>query len=725
MTPSSLTFTYVQGGQAPASQTLTGTWTAAGVAAFGAALPAGVSQPPWLPAGSGGTSSSHGGTLPISVQPTGLAAGTYTLTLLVGIVDVGGNPIAYRQVPVTLVVKSFGVGASAVSAMGVFGSSVAPAARYVSLGGASGTSWKVTADQPWLYAIAYASTLGIAFAPGALAPGTYQGNVTVRGSRDGAEVGADLLPVTLELVAPVLTVTPASVPLAGLAGHDLSPKEVHVQLDTGVNAYPWSATTAADWLEVSQLDPEVSASVARLVLRPSATAAAWPAGTTRHAEVTVRADVKGVVVEKKLDVSYTLDDLKLRVDADGVALTSTPGLSRLSRSVRVTTNRGLPGTWTAASDQGWLDVTPAGEMGGDVVLTADPTGLASDTVHLATVSVTSPDPALGGGSEQIRVGLWVGSATPAAVTTVPTTQDTYALAVDPVRPYVYLADAAGIAVVNLYTGAQVGTVGVPGSWSLAVSGDGARLYAVDSSGKAVVPVDLATFTLGSPWPLPVPSNGGGLKIALARTNGVPTLHSTAGTIHDPDTGARIGAWPTDPFVPSGSGQIAASRDGSRVCLFVSENAPPPSSLHCIPVDVTTWPAAAVVVGEELSGSDGSRGPAIDVALSPDGTRAYFAEEAPLDFLVADLTGPERLPIIASLRRGDGIPTAVDVGVDGRVYRGISGGTWNTVWVTDAAGTQLASYRLGSVWPRLLAASGDGLRFVVRSSFETRIVTGPP
>lgn len=716
VTPTSLTFTYVIGGASPPSQTVSANWTATDAYYFAAAYQNGVTPASWLSA-STGTVSGRTGSISFTVSPLG-TAGTRTTTISMGIARQDGSIIAYRDVTVTYVVTSFGTTPTAVSSSFVFGSSVAPATKTVSVSAPSPAAWTATADQSWIHLAAASGTtpssVTLSFDPTGLAIGVHGGTVTFSAAGQTARVA-----VTLTVAKPTVTVNPATVALAGLGGHDLSPKTVQVSLDTGTNAYPWTATTAADWMDLAQLATTVASTPTSFTIAPTAAAKTWPSGTTADANVTVTVNVNGVSVQKELSVSYAPDDLKLLVSDDGVALTSTPGLSRLSRSVAVFTNRRLPGSWTATSDQTWLEVTPAGTTDDALVLTADPTGLAADAVHEATVTVTSSDPGLAVTTATVRVGLWVGSVTPADPTSVAGSQ--VEVAADPVRPYAYVHDGGtALTVLNVHTGAVVSTVPALAAalGSLAVSGDGAQLFAVDKTARKVVPVDLATMTPGAPWDLPATATSGS-RITYARTNGVPVVLTTEGSIHDPATGASLAAYATP---PSYGTTVAASRDGSRVCRLVLGLSP--SYQECHALDARSSSAASsIAVGPARTGSGGTNGK--DVALSPDGTRSYVASGGVYDFIVVDATAFGHLPTLGYLP-GDAYPVAVDVGFDGRVYCGAVTSLGDTsVWVYEAGGTLVGSYDVWNVRDRGLAATGDGLRLVVASSPSTTIVTVPP
>ncbi len=110
-----------------------------------------------------------------------------------------------------------------------------------------------------------------------------------------------------------------------------------------------------------------------------------------------------------INVSYTVGVFthrhRLVASTPGVAFASMPGRSTLTRTLTVTDTLGHPSSWAASSDQPWLQVTPSGAAGGNLVLTANPAGLAADQIHYATVTIGSSESAVSL-QDHVRVGFW-------------------------------------------------------------------------------------------------------------------------------------------------------------------------------------------------------------------------------------------------------------------------------------------------------------------------------
>ncbi len=705
--PTQLTFVYVIGSTTPSSQLVYGNWTANDAAYFGAAYLNGGSKPSWLSVPATASASGHYGSFSVGVNTYGATAGTRSTTFQVGIARADGSIIGSVDVTVTFIVKAFGASVTAISSTGVYGSSVAPASSWLTVSGQPTTTWTASVDPAdWLSVTPASGTTGsgyvtVRFDPTGLGTGAHHGTVTFT-SGGGA---VDTVPVTLTVTSPTLTITPSPLALAGLGGNDTSPKKVQVSLNTGTNAYPYTVTSNVDWIDLAEGVTTASGTAGVFTAAPSLAALDWASGTTTWGKLTVTADVNGTPVSRILDVSYLPDDLKLLVSENGIALTKTPGLERLTRTVDVRTNRGVQASWTATSSQTWLSVTPSSGTTGDplVLDVPDPTGLGTG-LREATVTVSSTDTGLAHDTETIRVGLWVGDATPDLVTTV--TAGYTEVATDPVRPYAYVADGtATIRIYNVHTGGLEGTITVPGSPELAsmtTSGDGQRLWVLDGKLplRKIVPIDLATRTAGTPWPVPGASNGS--QIAFARTNGVPLVVTSAGAIYDAETVATVATYTT----PDVWSAIAVNRDGSRFCVVALGYSP--TDLHCHDLATTTRGTSPVLVGPTKAAPWNAISSGDDLALSPDGARLFVASGGIATFDASLPSGLVRLGTTGTATASN----AIDVGPDGRLYCGTSAyGGPNTAFVYDASGNPLASYALTGFVERFLAVSGDGLRLV--------------
>jgi len=718
VTPGSVGFSTVQNATiAPTSKAFSITVIDPNAYYVLAGYPAGATVPTWLTKSLYGSGKSW--TLGVAPSTTALAAGSYSATLRVGVARQDQSVIGYRDVQVTYAVQTgIAIWPTIEGFDYVLGSSTMPSTQTVVVSGTAGLAWTATSDQPWVLLSTVSGTVPstpvMSVSPAGLGVGAHGAVVTFTGGGVTSTVAT-----TLNVTAPALTATPASVSLGGESGHDLGGRDVQLVLSTGANAFAWSAAGAPTWLKISPPSGTVSGAAQTITLSPDATGLA--AGTYTGS-VTLTADVNGTPVATSVPVTLTLDAHALRASDNGVALASTPGLARLTRTLRIRSNRGLATTWNASTDApSWLAVTATGTTADGLVLTADPTGLAADTLHRATVSITSGDPTIAG-TETVDVALWIGSTTPSATTPVTPPAPLAEIAADPLRPRAYVhARGTDVTVYDVYAGSVVGTIASVGKklGAMAVSSDGARLFVVDDTDKTIVPVDLETYAVGNPWPLVVPTytSEPSSFVAYARVQGMGVVVASDGHAYDAATGSRSAA--TFGFGPV----LAASRDGSRFCGILRGFSP--YTLRCYPLDVSAV-TGQVLIGASKSPSAfdlGSNGR--DVAMNEDGSRVYVAAGSPYAFDVFDATASgTTMPKVATLA-GDAYPNAVEVGFDGRAFCGASSTGMKDVWVYDAAGTWLSDYKVTSLGDRGVAVSGDGLRMITIAGTTLKFITVGP
>jgi hypothetical protein len=683
--PSSLDFSFITGGTPPAAQPIlltggTGSWTAS-------------ANQPWISVPSSGS----GGLVNIGVNPTGLTPSTYNGTVTFS----SGGHTAPVTVSLTVAAPGIQTSQASLSFSGINGATIASKALAITMSNGAALSWTASTPLPdtWLVlggtSGMQTDALSVSVNPALLASGVYNSSITLQGTSGGSPFNKTVN-VTLTLTKATLTPSPVSVTLGGTNGRDFSGVPVQLSLNTGANSFSWNST-ASSFIQRSPSSGSVSATPVSLMLTPNATGLT---GGTHSGSVTFATQVNGDTVSVNVPVTFNLESHKLLVDGNGVAFSSMPSLSSLTRTLRVRDNLGLATPWSASSDQTWLTVTSGGTADGtsaaDLVLTANPAGLIPNSVNLATVSITSSDTTVEN-NETIRVGLWVGSTTPTATTTISTAYNE--IAADPIRPYAYVAGAGGdIQVYNVYTGLLVTTI--PGVATqvgiLAISQDGSTLYAVDTSNLTIVPVNLDTYVAGTAWPL----SGSPTypRIVYGRTNGFGFVLAGDGRAYDATSGAVLA-----PTFFGAVSELAVARNGTLFCAETT----------CRTLDYTALRGGELSIGDlrSLHATDFPDN-CHDVAISNDASRIYLACGAVYHFMVFDGT---TLNQISSLP-GDAYPNIIEVTADGRVFTGaFFGPVANDVWIYDSTGALLATYQIaGLLLDRQLKVSGDGIRMMTLS-----------
>jgi len=403
----------------------------------------------------------------------------------------------------------------------------------------------------------------------------------------------------------------------------------------------------------------------------------------------------------------------LSVSTLGVALSSVPGRSIVSRTLAVTASRGTAVAWTAEADQPWLRVTPSGTTADTLTVTAEPTGLAADHQYLGAVVVRST--ARGVHNEQrVRVGLWVGSAAPATVTLpifVP------AILADPVTTELYThTGGSDIAIYDANRGVVVRTftAAVGRAGNMAISADGLILFVNDTMARAVVALDTSDGHEVRRFAWNTTMSEG---VAYARPDAHPLLLIGAGGVFDVDTGARRTARTNGGY--NNDLSLAVAPDSAHV--FAQDRRLSPAELTRYVITYDERGFEPLTIGNFGSVRAGSNGQALCVGA--DGSRVYSAKGAPYVFEVYD---PDDLSLRTSLA-GDAYPINAACGWNGLFF----GGNGGRVWVYRADDSPVDMFELGAA-AGTMVLSGDNTRITGsfsdfstgRASFQIRSTPNP-
>lgn len=621
-----------------------------------AGYPSGTTPPTWLQP----SISVQGNVATVRLAFIGaLNEGDYAATLRIGLLRADQSPIAYRDLQISLRVRAPLVPAGArYSIGGLAGNSTQTVGSFFVIA-PPGVDWSVSSSVPWLSLSANDGTgqaaLSVLVNAQNLQPGTYTAVITITGSNGAVQS----VPVTFAVSPPVLNVSTRFVfPLGGLNGREPLPQDINLSLSTGTNTYSWSVSGVPSWLQLSSSGGLVGGTSQTIILTPLTTGLA-PGRYT--ATLRFSATVNSLPVTLDYPVEFRLDAHRLIATETGVSLVSTPAWTHLSRTLTIRSNFDLRPAWTATSDAAWLTVTNSGTAGGALTLTATPAALASDQFHLATITVTSPDPSITA-PERIRVGLWKGSSTPTGATRI--SGFFGGTAIDPVRPYVYAHQGdTQLRTFNLFTGQEVlPAIGGFGQQlgDMVVSPDGSYLYAlVGGSAGRIAKVDLAARAIVNSWPIGVAWQSSRARMALARTNGTEVLIVNDQKAYLTSDGSILGSTPVN-------GQLAASPVGNQVWALIDSR--PTTSIIGIDLDyslgapeplLTSW---SNTCGNESPIQIDGVDPA-DLLFSPSGEEFVFAVRS-RDFVEPlEIPNGVFLPPLQGCRR----PVALGVTADNRLF----------------------------------------------------------
>jgi uncharacterized protein (TIGR03437 family) len=549
VSPSSLAFNWQAGGTNNQSQqTLQITSTASiplnyGISASGA---------PWItiPATNPASIPPSGAAVTVGVNGTGLQPGTYTGSVTITVS--GGlfpNGQTSANIPVQMTVSSFpllNVSPSSLSFNYQFGSGAAnyPQSQNVtpSSTGAPNSQIQYTVSSTpsgtWLTIPAGLLTTGAAFAvsvnPGTLAPGTYNGTVTMTPVANGSAQQPVSIPVTLTITnTATLQVSSSALVFAYQLGQTLpAPQTVSITSSNGAPlTYAVTAPSSATWLQLGgALTGTTDQTSFSVGINPAnAVASSQPLDAT--VTITAADPATGATLGNPVTI-----DVKYYVSSNPLLAVSPAGpivLSTLQNSQSQPATVNFASTNPASGSQ--LTVTNV-QFNGSWLLATQPPGSTPGSMTISAVPSSSMTPGSYSGSIVVTVTGPGGAAVADSPYTIPVILQLN-------------ATTAGVSPTSLSFTAQLGgatpaaqtlsitTNGVPLPFSAVANDGGINWLTVTNatgttSGTVSVSVNASKLTTGTYFGavyVNVP-NGGGSPFRIPVTFTV-----TAGTISAPTT----------------------------------------------------------------------------------------------------------------------------------------------------------------------------------------------
>jgi uncharacterized protein (TIGR03437 family) len=382
---------------APATSTLVISASDGSAQAF--TIAAGASQNNWL------TLSPTSGTAPANVKltanPAGLIPGIYVITITV---TMPGLPIPSKTIEAQLTITGSNLAASPNMLTFNFQPGLPlPAPQTVSLttvsGGGSVALASVTTNVGWITVTPASSApviLQVSINPGLLTPGTYTGDVIVKGV--GSPDASLEIPVTITIdAAPQLTATPASLAFNYQIGSP-APAPLSFALATGNVQLNFTATSPGSWLQLSPQRGATPGSVL-VTVNPAGLAAGAYGGAIN---VTAAGAANSVAVAVTLTVTVPPP---LTIAPGQLAFAAPVGGPAPAPQTLTVTSASGPLGFTAAAGSAWLGVTPAGgTTPATLAVSVNPAGLQSGTYN-GTINITPAGSAV---PQMVPVTLQVG-----------------------------------------------------------------------------------------------------------------------------------------------------------------------------------------------------------------------------------------------------------------------------------------------------------------------------
>ena len=727
-------------GLPPASQKVTLHVTGSGAAAAGAAYASGETPANWLTVTSPPAGAGPDFTFTLAISSTALTAGTYTTVLTFGTADANGNVLQSQPVQISYSVwDGVLISATSVSTSLVVGESLTSESINFPVNTPSSVQWTATSNMPWLAPPGgtqsgsglFSFTINMA----GYGAGTYTGILTLTNAANPADTAS--LPVIITMEAPTLTATPTSLTLGGATGLDTSAQTLTFSVDTYQSVYPWTATVTTSnggsWLTLSASSGTVSGSNSTITVNANRSNLA--AGSYQG-QIQLQTTIGNSVLTQNIPVTLNVDVNQLVANATGVAFSSFPSRSVLTRTLNVTDTWGATGVhWQTQSDQSWLTATSSGTTGTPLVLTANTTGLTPGQ-YTAHVTITSPDTGVSN-QETVRVGLTVGSTDPAALISLSSVTGSV-IVTSPVEPVAFVTTGgagAPIYVYDLNAGTLLNTFtsGFTTPGNLAISGDGLTLYVADNTtgSWAIRALNALTGALESSYPFTSttynpPQLAGYPQLAYARPDTHPILLCPwTGEAFDLTTTGVTYPVSTQ-FIGIADYAMAVSPDQST--LYQMAMGLSPAGVSAYNMTYSTLPGVGLLttLTAQNNGASAQLANAAEIAVSADGTTLYTASGAPYDFEVFNASLVQQTTLAAAP-----YPVSVTTSWNGLVAGGIANGSNSAgdIWIYDSQGAllqQALSNPNGTndLTPRSLNFSGDGTRLTSISGAGLEIRATP-
>lgn len=468
--PPSLTFNATVGGANPATQAVTVTNGGGGTFTWSA-----TDNRTWLSVSP--ASGAPGASFTVSVNTTGLAAGSHPATITVTAAGATGSP---ATIPVTLDLVAGPVLSVTPAAM-TFNAApggALPPSQPLSISNAGGgtLSWTVSDNATWLALSpgsgTNAGTVTVSVTSTGMPAGSYPATITVAaGSAEGAPAS---IPVTLNLSTAILTVTPTSLGFSGPVGGSAPPSQQISVTNTGTGTLSFTATSNRSWLSVAPGSASAPSTLT-IGVNPAGLGAGAHSGA-----VTVSAPGAGGS-PATIPVTYTLSlGPSIATSPTSMSFASIQGGTAPSQSLTIRNDGAGTLNYTVSDNATWLAVTAAsgsltaGSSRAHTV-TANAAGLP---VGQQSATITIADPAADDSPRSVAVTLDVTASPPLSVS-----PPTLAFSATPSAPTPPVQSVA------------ITTGGSPAATWTATS-DQAWLSATPSSGAGDASVSIAASSSG-------------------------------------------------------------------------------------------------------------------------------------------------------------------------------------------------------------------------------------
>jgi Viral BACON domain len=374
---------------------------------------------PWISVTpSSGTIATEQDQIAVSVNLSGLSAGSYSSSVIILTKGFTGRYVK-TKIPIALTVTgstlspSIRLSPTALSFSGMAGSTN-PAAQLLTVSNPTGgtLSWSLSDNAAWLSLSTASGTtttetdsISASVNLAGLAAGTYTAAITVTAS--GAANTPQIIPVSLTVataptVAPVIGLSTTSLAFTGTAGGTNPTTQSFTISNTGSGTLTWTTSDTAAWLT---LTPASGTNTGTVTATVNLTGLA--AGTYSGTITAAATGATSKTLPVSLTVSAPAATPVIGLSTTSLAFTGTAGgTNPTTQSFTISNTGGGTLTWTAGDNAAWLTLSPAsGTNTGTITASVNLTGLAAGTYN-GNISVA----ATGATSRTVPVTLTVSAA---------------------------------------------------------------------------------------------------------------------------------------------------------------------------------------------------------------------------------------------------------------------------------------------------------------------------
>ncbi len=377
--PATMSFSAVQNGSAPATQTLTISNGGPGTLAWTASSNSG-----WLKLNNTASVSGNNlGSVNVGVAPSGLTVGTHS-----GVITIVGAGAANSPQTMTVTLDitaaptpTIGLSATALSFSAVQGGSN-PANKTISVSNSgNGTlTWTATESSSWLN-LSPASgtgngTITVSIVTTGMTAGTYSTPITIAAT--GATNTPQTVTVSLTLTTPpTIGFSPTSMVFTAAQGGTNPASQSLSISNTGSGTLNWTASDNAAWLSLAPASGTGNGTVTLTAATGSLTAGTYSGIVTLSA---TGATTVSIPITFNITAASTLT-----VAPSTLSYTATQGGSNpVNQTIAVTSN----GTWTATKNGSWLTITPTSGSGNGTITVSVNAAQATAGTNTGTITIT-------------------------------------------------------------------------------------------------------------------------------------------------------------------------------------------------------------------------------------------------------------------------------------------------------------------------------------------------